>query len=442
MFTWKIASVFLCGSALAATVLSGPTSVVAAAALSHDDVPDKMGTAAVTTEAIKPKYADMNMKVTINKGGYSVNWSRIKEAKQYKVYANVTPLSPKDRWETVRVPVATARRGAWRAQVSGKAIFNSVPGGAYLTYGSGVQFQMWIEAYASRGRKLGEGTALTPCPTSALVAVRGTSQNPESAYDNSDGYGAGLGNVGLAFWKELTKRSGLHFSEFPALASDAVADPNMHELWSSISDPPKNPTEWKDWAGEALGQVFGSASVYPLSVSTATLNLSSHLRNARANCPSTTIVVTGFSQGAQVVGDAIQDYSKGRLFDQAALFSDPRQLASDRAVQYPEGTRGNHNANGLMRFAPGIGPRGAFSDPGRVNSWCWVGDLVCVSSLKNLVDMNFHTNPDFEGDQASPEYDPYLCYIEWAGWHAINGLTSRDEIAGGPGSEPSCRPII
>jgi hypothetical protein len=384
--------------------------------------------------------ADMNMSVEINDQGYFVKWSRLRAAARYEVTAAVTPLRPSDRWETVTATLATASAGQWSAQVSGPAIVSSVPGGALLTAADfDVRFRMDVLAYDRQGNLIGRGATVTPCPKAALVAVRGTSQNPESEFGNPDGFAAGLGNVSRALWDDLRQRSGLSFSDFPAIASDAMAEPNMHDLATSVWPPPRNPARWVRWLGEGLGKVFGYSLGYPESVSNATGHLENRLSRARRECPNTVLVLSGFSQGAQVVGDVMQRPSQARLYDQVALFADPRQRSTDTAVQYPETTRGKHDKDGLMSWVGGIRVRPKFAAPERLSSWCWVGDMVCVASRKNIIDRHFHTDNDFpEGDR---RYDPYLCYIKWASWHTMNGLTTRGELSGSPGTRPACQPV-
>ena len=122
-------------------------------------------------------------------------------------------------------------------------------------------------------------------------------------------------------------------------------------------------------------------------------HLESRVKGDASACPSMKILVAGFSQGAHVVGDSIEnlanknDGSLSRVYG-VAMFGDPRFSKDDHAT-----ARGNYNPEhwGILT------ERGNYSSKinNRLGDWCRLKDAICQGF--NAGDTGHHEYRNYEG---------------------------------------------
>jgi hypothetical protein len=107
--------------------------------------------------------------------------------------------------------------------------------------------------------------------------------------------------------------------------------------------------------------------------------LSAEVRSEATICPSTKLLLTGYSQGAQVTGDVYQRSIGPALRKHiiaVALFGDPYFNPTDRNAD-----RGNYRRSGLFPDRSGVlGRRKKFGGDSRVVSYCHNHDPICQIS--------------------------------------------------------------
>ncbi|MGI8921037.1 MAG: cutinase family protein [Solirubrobacteraceae bacterium] len=194
------------------------------------------------------------------------------------------------------------------------------------------------------------------CSTAEFIGVRGSGE------DYSTNYGMG------ATIKPLYDRVAAHVPSGKTLAR------------YGLDYPAVNVTQW--W----------TAWYYPFSVNTGKANLENRLHNDGSSCPSMKIVIGGFSQGAHVVGDAMEELANnndsilGHVYG-VAIYGDPRFSKDDHAT-----ARGDYDPNHWGIF----GERNNYSSliNNRLGDWCRIYDAIC---------QGFNA-----GDTAHHEYVQYL----------------------------------
>jgi len=122
-------------------------------------------------------------------------------------------------------------------------------------------------------------------------------------------------------------------------------------------------------------------------------HLENRVKGDASACPSMKILIAGFSQGAHVVGDTIEnltnknDSSLGHVYG-VALYGDPRFNPSDKAT-----ARGNYNPEhwGILT------ERGAYSSKinNRLGDWCRLKDAICQGF--NAGSTEYHEYKGYEG---------------------------------------------
>lgn len=139
---------------------------------------------------------------------------------------------------------------------------------------------------------------------------------------------------------------------------------------------------------------------YTQSVNAGAAALKSRVGDFARLCPSTKIVLIGFSQGAQVVHQGAAGLAPGTAghISGVALLADPRRnmvIDDSSWINFTWSLQGQlvaDRAAAPFNGAAGPGPR--FGSPlamGRVASFCHAGDWVCNSAPSN-VGLPFHTS--------------------------------------------------
>lgn len=140
---------------------------------------------------------------------------------------------------------------------------------------------------------------------------------------------------------------------------------------------------WADWG------IFDGMDGYFNSVWTGVDELTRHLNDRAARCPKESIVIGGYSQGAQVVDQAllgVYNYTLSRI-GYVALYGDPRSTACDTVNRAPW-------ARGSANCARGsLGTQIPYARDDliyRTGSWCDSHDGVCTG---NKVYLPLFNNP-------------------------------------------------
>lgn len=186
------------------------------------------------------------------------------------------------------------------------------------------------------------------CPNWAFIAARGSGQNLP-AWST---YARALGSRGNAVWELVKQRTGLDDEALPALAVDYPA--------------------------VGVGYRFGAVEpgtlspVYRDSVEAGVTAAKLAVYRTLTACPETRLILFGYSQGAQVIGDTYAGLTE-RAREQVGLvvlFADPLYTPGDFLVGYRPGPL---TAQGIK------GERGRFphSNSTIVQSWCAPQDAVC-----------------------------------------------------------------
>jgi cutinase len=218
------------------------------------------------------------------------------------------------------------------------------------------------------------------CVDDFLIGSRGSGQFPPGG-DQYDGLGPEVFQFSQRFAADMTRAG--HSYRYLANPYPAVA-----------VSPGGNSDGWIfNLAGVITGLPIGK---YDSSVAAGVSGLTAEVRSVIATCPDTRIMLAGYSQGAQVTGDAYQQLTeaeRGYVLG-AFLLSDPRRDPADFNVNY-----GSARTAGNGAVTKDARPMFAVSMPGRVRSYCQTGDPVCEGpftlSLFGLVinnDVSKHAN--------------------------------------------------
>lgn len=123
---------------------------------------------------------------------------------------------------------------------------------------------------------------------------------------------------------------------------------------------------------EAVVAQAGLGMKYNASVSLGKKWLTTKLTALHAGCPQTKFFLTGYSQGAEVAGDAYQANPASYIAG-VVLFGDPHFNSADSWVDRGSFAQSNRRRNGIHSPRP-VFPNGA---DGKVLSFCHQGDPVC-----------------------------------------------------------------
>jgi Cutinase len=119
--------------------------------------------------------------------------------------------------------------------------------------------------------------------------------------------------------------------------------------------------------------------------------LAAEIGKKRRDCPDTRLVLTGYSQGAQVTGDVLQHNGPFRNVVATVLFGDPYFNGRDPIDRGDPRFRTGVNG--------GLGERPRFAEP-HVRSYCHSNDPVCQNTADPLAGFTWHDNYDKLGEPA------------------------------------------
>jgi cutinase len=194
------------------------------------------------------------------------------------------------------------------------------------------------------------------CVSVYLIGSRGSGEEP-AGRDAYHGLGPEVYQFSARFAADVKPTGqtyGYLANPYPAVAispGGANADGWMWNLTGLIAKLP-------------LGDYDSSAALGVAAVLAAT-------RQVISACPDTRVLLAGYSQGAQVSGDAFQLLTAAERAHVLGLFllSDPHRNASDLAADTGSASAGPARAGARLLFPLTI--------PERVRSYCQAGDPVC-----------------------------------------------------------------
>jgi len=213
--------------------------------------------------------------------------------------------------------------------------------------------------------------AALPCPTLIYLAARGSGQNGFL----SEPFAQGLGDRGRRVYEHLRDASAPDLSGIPAMAVDypAVAVAFSPSLQIQPGSYP---------------------AIYAASVHDGVADAVIKIAETSKACPSSRFILFGYSQGAQVIGDAFSQLNAS-LRDRVArviLFADAAYAPADHQVRY----RPSPAPGSGIKAARGPFPTSAHTV---IESWCWSEDVVCQGVPKT----HFHGDiyDDYENSAAA-----------------------------------------
>jgi hypothetical protein len=205
----------------------------------------------------------------------------------------------------------------------------------------------------------GAAHAESGCADVYLIGSRGSGQEP-AGRDAYHGLGAEVYQFSARFAADLRSagRSYAYLANpYPAVAispGGANADGWMWNLAGLVTKLP--------------------VGAYDSSVAAGVTGVLAEVRTVIATCPATDVLLAGYSQGAQVAGDAYQQLTGEERTHVLGVFllADPRRNAADRTAD-----AGSAQVAEDGRAALGSRPLFPATWPQRVVSFCRAGDPAC-----------------------------------------------------------------
>lgn len=117
-----------------------------------------------------------------------------------------------------------------------------------------------------------------------------------------------------------------------------------------------------------------------------------------ASCPDSKLVLTGYSQGAQVTGDVYQNTSSKNILG-VVLFGDPKFNSADPAAR-----GGKSGLDGALGTRPLYGTAPGKPSVGHVLSYCHDRDPVCQGVSRLRYGSRYHSYYDTGEPQAAANY--------------------------------------
>lgn len=207
------------------------------------------------------------------------------------------------------------------------------------------------------------GGSPTKCGFGIFIAVRGTGETGGS----SPGLGGRTWNVG-----------GL--GRLIGVASDFGTDPELPFWVESLNYPAQ------------AGPFTGLADpIYDSSIATGTTTLRAEIESIATSCPYTNILLAGYSQGAQVIGNVLASNSSPQLSSAARSHISSVVLMADPSyrVDQPYDDVRNGTANGVYTRPAGVlnswtrisWDTGSPVVTPIIHSWCWDNDQWCQGGI-------------------------------------------------------------
>jgi hypothetical protein len=203
-------------------------------------------------------------------------------------------------------------------------------------------------------RELARFSLNLPCPPVAFIAARGSGQNLLT-----ETYKFGLGSRGSGVINELRRLLKAKSHTLPAIAVDYPA--------VAVGVGPG----WQIEPGNIPG-------IYRSSVEIGVWAAESAIDRSIRACPKTRLILFGYSQGAQVMGDAfaeLPEFERNHIA-RLILFADATYRPKDPRVSYKPKPLPEHGIKGTRAPFPS-------GDTAIIESWCFELDFVCQYGLKS-----------------------------------------------------------
>jgi hypothetical protein len=191
-------------------------------------------------------------------------------------------------------------------------------------------------------RELARFTTYTPCPPVAFIAARGSGQEIGKVT-----YGLGLGSRGYQVMRGMQRLLAANPVTLPAIAVDYPAvDVEMNR--------------------GTIPALYRESVAHGVSVAQVAI-----LRSIEA-CPQTQLILFGYSQGAQVMGDAFAALSRSQRnhIKRVILFAEATYRPNDPRVRYKPKALPHHGIKGARAPFP-------TGETAVIESWCSGLDFVC-----------------------------------------------------------------
>ncbi|RYF28861.1 MAG: cutinase family protein [Chloroflexi bacterium] len=208
------------------------------------------------------------------------------------------------------------------------------------------------------------------CSDVELIFIRGSGQSVEGGESQRyrEQIGARVGTERVHFYELGTEAYGGH--KYPAVDIGNVFNGNPIGAWVSA----------------------GHSNDYGKSVDAGVGELYNYVTQRNAKCPNARIVLGGYSQGAQVIGQTLPKFSETvqSKIDFVALFGDPKLYLPEGEGAFPAACRGLDYS--LWRRHIGTcgtdnGALGARKSPyvsqamaSKTGLWCNAADFICGTS--------------------------------------------------------------
>lgn len=324
--------------------------------------------------------APTNFTVTPNALGWHFSWNAVNGASSYRLYTRTSLM------------MGGSIRQMLIAEVLPKDTSIDIVAPSNSLVYSYYAFPAFVMSSVSKGIESTITPALVGCAPAYFVSARGTNQNPEDS--STQAYGYGLGEKGFQIWTQVRANLHLPVTRLPALAIPftALGLPTPQDYTSAgltTKDFFLHPSNiLKFW-----GNMWGDVSTYNASVNLG-VNLGQKLLlGIFKGCPSSKVMLFGFSQGAQIVGNIfwnMQLSNESHLVG-VHLLADPLFKPSDLTPLNP--TQGLKDS-GILTVLMTRGPLSSV-DKNIFRSWCKPTDRICQ-----------WTGPEFHGN-----YDLYVSAI-------------------------------
>jgi hypothetical protein len=255
-------------------------------------------------------------------------------------------------------------------------------------------------------------SAAPGCPDYLFVGARGSGQDYHR--DTKGDYG--VGSTVFAFYQELN-------DDLYGTGLDIELDP--------VPEPPYQATGIN--FGVGAGAFFHLPAAYENSVRVIEPWVRQEVSSRLASCPDTKLVLSGYSQGAQGVADAMQRDINPAVVVGAAFFGDP--YFNPRSP----GDRGSFDPDriGILGVRPQYGPSLAH----KVFSYCRDKDPICQGFIRYTTFSHLTTWDTGQHGRYATSGDPSETDTEMAADNVAALIRADQGVDGNPIDEPAPRSL-
>ncbi|WP_029291678.1 cutinase family protein [Cellulomonas sp. HZM] len=322
-------------------------------------------------------------------GGYNISWTGVSGATGYTIYRELPVRADTDGHGWIVTGFT------WSAYATVSSSTRSLRTSDLLTSEVNYDYMSGRWAVAAKNSS-GTGAKkinTARCASAYFLSARGSGQNPSKPSENPTKYSSGMGDRGLRVYEDARVRLGLKRSQIQA---------NM------VSYP-----------AIAIGWRVADKFNYDTSMNIGATNVYNQVNNIVSHCSSAKIILFGYSQGAQAVGNgyAMLSSSAKKHVTQVHLFADAKRNSADPNIYHrPIMQKGQNGIWGARANFTGT------TDVQQIMSWCWSSDDICS---KDSVPTTIHGSA-------------YDCYEDWAAEHIAARVRNIKWIPSANITHPSC----